>query len=193
MSSRRIITQAILCIAAVSAAMPAAAHGGSLLSGYGGPGQGSQVILGSALVNGPPNGGGGSRGGGSGSEGSSTGTGESSTAAKAASGVAAGAVTRSGGGGNTPTGGASHRHAARAGGHGSQAGRRVSGSLSGGSRPYPVSAREAAVRRAAEGSEPLGVSGSDLLYILLALGALILTGFLTQRMAHTSAARGAGS
>ncbi len=197
MSSRRIITQAILCIAAVSAAMPAAAHGGSLLSGYGGPGQGSQVILGSALVNGPPNGGGGSRGGGSqgggsGSEGSSTGTGESSTAAKAASGVAVGVVTRSGGG-NTPTGGASHRHAARAGGHGSQAARRVSGSSSGGSRPYPVSAREAAVRQAAEGSEPLGVSGSDLLYILLALGALILTGFITQRMAHTSAARGAGS
>jgi hypothetical protein len=198
MSSRRTITQAILCIAAVSAAMPAAAHGGSLLSGYGGPGQGSQVILGSALVNGPPNGGGGSRGGGSqhsaGSAGqdSSSGSGESSTGAKAASGVAAGVVIRSGGGGNKPTGGASHRHAARAGGHGSQAARRVSGSSSGGSRPYPVSAREAAVRQAAEGSEPLGVSGSDLLYILLALGALILTGFITQRMAQTSAARGAG-
>ena len=186
MSSRRTITQAILCIAAVAAAMPAAAHGGSLLSGYGGPGQGSQVILGSALVNGPPNGGGGSGGGGSGSEGSSTGTGESSTAAKAASGVATGAVTRSGGGGNTPTGGASHRHAAGA-------GRRVSGSSSAGARPYSVVAREAALRQAAEGSEPLGVTGSDLMYILLALGALILTGFITLRMAHTSAARDLGS
>ena len=61
MRSRRIITSAIACIAALSAAaaMPVAAPAGSLLSGYGGPGQGSQVILGSSLVNGPPKGGGG--------------------------------------------------------------------------------------------------------------------------------------
>ena len=69
----------------------------------------------------------------------------------------------------------------------------VSGSSSAGARPYSVAAREAALRQAAEGSEPLGVTGSDLLYILLALGALILTGFITLRMARTSAARDLGS
>ena len=53
MRSRRIITPIIACLVAVSAALPAAASAGSLLSGYGGPGQGSQAILGSALLNGP--------------------------------------------------------------------------------------------------------------------------------------------
>jgi len=46
-------------MAALSAVAPDAAPAGSLLSGYGGPGQGNQAILGSALLNGP---GGGSAG-----------------------------------------------------------------------------------------------------------------------------------
>ena len=42
---------AVLCGLCLGA--PASALASPLLSGYGGPGQGSQVILGSALVNGP--------------------------------------------------------------------------------------------------------------------------------------------
>ncbi len=50
---------------AVSAALPAGAQAGSLLSGYGGPGQGSQAVLGSTLINGPGGGSGGGAGSGS--------------------------------------------------------------------------------------------------------------------------------
>ena len=66
MRSRRMITPTIALVA-LSAAMPVAASASSLLSGYGGPGQGNQAILGSALL------GGGSSGGSSGSTGSSPG------------------------------------------------------------------------------------------------------------------------
>ena len=86
MRSRRIIASAVICIAGLLAAMPAAASAGSLLSGYGGPGEGSQVILGASLVNGPRGGGGspgggGSQGGSSRAGGGSTAGGESSTVA----------------------------------------------------------------------------------------------------------------
>src|SRR2546421_57056 len=56
---RRIITSAGLLLAA-AACMPVAAHANPLLSGYGGPGQGNQAILGATLLNG--SGGGGSSG-----------------------------------------------------------------------------------------------------------------------------------
>jgi hypothetical protein len=51
----------------VCAALPLTAHAGPLLSGYGGPGQGNQAILGSALLGGSSGGGGTSGGGGGGS------------------------------------------------------------------------------------------------------------------------------
>ena len=94
MRSRRIITPAIACIAATLAASPAAAPASPLLSGYGGPGQGSQVILGSSLVNGSAEGGGGGSQGGGGS----TGAGESSSAA------AAGRLGTASGSGEAPAG-----------------------------------------------------------------------------------------
>jgi len=179
MRSRRFITPAIVCIAASSAAMPAAAPAGSLLSGYGGPGQGSQAIIGSSLVNGPPN-----RGGGGGS----AGAGESAPAARGNPGTGAGSP------GTAPTGPSAHNHSATPGRGGKRATGGVRGASGGGSRVYPASARDAAVRTAAEGSNTLGVSGMDLLYILLALGALLLTGVLTRRIASTSTAgRGTGS
>jgi hypothetical protein len=62
-------------VLALAAAMPAAAVASSLLSGYGGPGQGNQAILGAALVNGPRG------GGGSGSSSGSTTSGTSGAAA----------------------------------------------------------------------------------------------------------------
>jgi hypothetical protein len=173
MRSRRIITPAIACIAAIWAASPAPAPASPLLSGYGGPGQGSQVILGSSLVNGPPKGGGGGSQGGGGS----TGAGESSSAA------AAGRLGTAAGSGQAHAGAVVHKHRTTT---GTKArGVRVQGSSSG-SGAYPASPAHAAVRPAAVGSETLGVSGIDLLYLLLALGALVLTAVLTRRIARTS-------
>jgi hypothetical protein len=176
MKSRRIITPAIACIAAISAASPAAAPAASpLLSGYGGPGQGSQVILGSSLVNGPPKGG----GGGSQGAGGLTGTGESSSAA------AAGRLGTATGSGEVPAGLVVHKHVSTTGPHGRNAkGVEVQGTSSG-SGASSASPTHAAVRPAAD-SETLGVSGIDLLYVLVALGALALTAVLTSRIARTS-------
>ena len=183
MRSRRVITPAIVCIAALSAAMPAAAPASSLLSGYGGPGQGSQAIIGSSLVNGPPNGGGGPPSGGG-----SAGTGESTTAAQGNLRTGAGSP------GTASIGSSAHGHRAAPGRAGRRATGGVLGASSAGSRSYPASARDAALRTAAEGSDTLGVSGRDLLYILAALCALLLTGVLTKRIARTStSARGAAN
>src|SRR5258705_13375486 len=65
MKSRRKITPIIAGLAAATALIPASAQASSVLSGYGGPGQGNQVILGAALLNGPRGGSGGGSGGGS--------------------------------------------------------------------------------------------------------------------------------
>jgi|SRR5438128_871686 len=70
------------------AAAPLVAHAGPLLSGYGGPGQGSQLILGSTLIGGP---GGGAAGTGTGGP-SGQATARNGTApASASSGAGAGA------------------------------------------------------------------------------------------------------
>jgi hypothetical protein len=58
MKSHRKITPLIGLVVALSALVPASATASSLLSGYGGPGQGTQAILGSMLLNGPSGGGG---------------------------------------------------------------------------------------------------------------------------------------
>jgi hypothetical protein len=82
---------ALGALLALAAAMPAAAQAGPLLSGYGGPGQGSQVILGSTLLGGP---------GGSGSSGAGGGS-SSSEAAGAPSAVVGAAPGRHARGGPT--------------------------------------------------------------------------------------------
>ena len=53
MKSHRKITSIIGLVVTLSALVPASAAASSLLSGYGGPGQGTQAILGSTLLNGP--------------------------------------------------------------------------------------------------------------------------------------------
>jgi hypothetical protein len=183
MRSRRFITSAIVCSAALSAAMPAVAPASSLLSGYGGPGQGSQAIIGSSLVNGPPNGGGGPPTGGG-----SAGSGESASAAQGNLATGAGSPSRA------SVGSTAHRGRAELRRGRTRAGVDVLGASSSGSRAHPASARDAALRTAGEGSDTLGVSGMDLLYILVALCALLLTGVVTRRIARTSTpTRGAGS
>ena len=143
---------------------PAAAGAGSLLSGYGGPGQGNQAILGSALLNGRSDGGGSSQGG------STTGrTGGEGAAGSRPSGV--------------PAGAAGGRHASRSAARGKQVPQaaKASGSAS---QPYARTSGSAASRAGVGGSQTLGLSGADLLYILLALAALSLTGVLTKRLAR---------
>jgi hypothetical protein len=164
MTSRRMITSILtVLVVAAPAAVPALATAGSLLSGYGGPGQGNQAILGSALLNGPSGGGG---GGGSAGAGGSAGSGTLA--------VTSSPVTSS-----RPQGSrARHGHAA-AGHHAS--GQGAPGATTPGvTGSYPLSA---GLARAVSGdSGTLGLSGADLLYILLALAALALTGLATRQL-----------
>jgi hypothetical protein len=162
MTSRRMITSILTVLVGTFAALPAVATAGSLLSGYGGPGQGNQAILGSALLNGPSSGGG---GGGSGGAGGSTGAGAlSGTSSPVASSRPQG------------TGGRHHSTSSRPSAATGSLGVRTPG----GSGAYPLST---GLARAVSGdSRTLGLSGADLLYILLALAALALTGLATRQL-----------
>jgi hypothetical protein len=173
MRSRRTITPTIACLVALSAVIPAAAQASPLLSGYGGPGRGSQVILGSSLVNG-------------GGAGGSKGEGESSSPGASSAG------TGSAAGSETAAGSPARRHAAtRSGGAGRHADGRTGRSSSSGARVNPTSPHLTLTREAGS-SETLGFSGKDLFFLLLAVGALIGTGVLTRRMARTTATGGHG-
>jgi hypothetical protein len=148
---------------ALLAVAPAAAGANSLLSGYGGPGQGSQVILGSALVN-PPGGGSGG-GGGSSSSGGGSGP-QARTPNHGASSPEGPAGARNRGSGP---------HSAPSASKGGQA-------SAGGAHGY-TPALALAAHESGAGSAPFGLSGTDLLYILLVLGGLLLTGVVTMRVA----------
>ena len=160
---KTIATAAATAILALSAAMPVAALGNPLLSGYGGPGLGSQAILGSALLNGPAGGGGGSA---PGSSGAAPASAESST----------GGVTPGAGAGVGLAAARSAGHASRTGGRAERAAG-ASAQASGPSKLYPASERGVA-----EPAGTLGLSGQDLLLILLAIGALAVTAVLTARL-----------
>ncbi|HEY1834670.1 MAG TPA: hypothetical protein VGG08_09555, partial [Solirubrobacteraceae bacterium] len=67
-SHRKTTPIAAVLTLALAALAPSAASANPLLSGYGGPGQGDQAIIGAALVNGPGQGGSGGGGGGGGGE-----------------------------------------------------------------------------------------------------------------------------
>jgi hypothetical protein len=159
MNSRQKIIGAAAVAAALMSAVPVSATASSLLSGYGGPGQGSQAILGSALLNGPSNGGG--------SGGGSAGSGR-------AAGTAAPAVSSS------PVGrGASNKRVAR---RPARRGTDRRPAPAAGSPAYPVSGGLA--RSVSGRSGALGLSGADALYIILALVALALTGAATRQLAR---------
>jgi hypothetical protein len=156
----------------VSLATSGAALANPILSGYGGPGQGNQAILGSALLNGPAGGGGGSGGGGSAGSGSSGENGLASTATSVGS-------KRPG------HGGASKQSSAR--------GRAGTPSSSPQAiaqpRVDPASAYLAAERGHTVGqSGAFGLGGQDLLYVILALGALTLAAVFTRRLNQPTAA-----
>jgi hypothetical protein len=184
MRRRRTIkfTTASLLTLCLSAALPVAATAGSLLSGYGGPGQGSQEIIGAGLVHG------GSHGGGSGGGGSGGGS-------SSAVGPVAAATSNTGTG--TTSGATSPRP--RPGKHAAKANRTTrvrseAGSVSaGGSKAHPALSPSAAVNAAPAGGGTLGLSGANLLYMALVLGALILTALLTRRLVGGARRVGTGS
>jgi len=164
---RTISTAAVLL--AFSMAVPAGALADPLLSGYGGPGQGSQAILGATLLGAPTNGGGGSEAGGGPN---------SLTAAEPPVGAAGlGASVKAGA--PAPT-----RSGAKAGGRGGRGAGAVRQPSAGVSEIYPASERGAVTS-----SGTLGLSGGDLAYILLTLCALAVTALITRRLTPKAATR----
>jgi hypothetical protein len=171
MTSHRTTLLTLASLVVITAFMPSLASASPLLGGYGGPGEGDQTILGSALLNGPRNGGG--SGGGSGSAGSS------STS-----------LTSRG----LPVGGARTRaHAAGGPGHGKQTTGATGQALGKPSDPDSISERGGAAPSAVADSGMLGLSGADLLYVLLVLGALALTAVLTRRLTRIAVTGSTGS
>jgi hypothetical protein len=162
---RRIVRIAgLMALVALFAATPVAAHAGPLLSGYGGPGQGNQAILGSTLF------GGGSGGGPNGQGATAT------NATGLASGASATAPSGSSGTGH------STRGAHSAGGARAHYGAAPAGAVK------PVS--YPAVEPTAGTSGAFSPSGADISYIFLAAAALAITGALTRRMVRTRPAKG---
>ena len=167
MSIHRRATLSTIAVAALALFGPAAAGANSLLSGYGGPGQGTQAILGSGLING---------GGGGGGSGRSSGGGSSSPVVSRATPAVKSPVIA----GRSKTTSSRRRRSAGAKPGGSPVGRIPATSAEG---AYPAESGSQTVSGA---SDPLGVSGADLLYILVAAGALLLTGMLTRQLTQTA-------
>ena len=168
-------------------ALCASARASPLLSGYGGPGQGSQAILGSTLINGPPSGGG-SRGGGRGAGGGGSQAAPAATSPQTLPGGVRPVATPAGGPrSSVPAPRASvhaPRGAARTGAHRrpgsapapSREGRVLVGAAALSSGVYPAS------ERAVAGGGALGLSSGELLGALLVILGLALTVVATRHL-----------
>jgi hypothetical protein len=168
MRSQRNTTSIVVLVAlAFMALTSASAFANPLLSGYGGPGQGDQAILGAALLNGP------SEGGGSGGGGQS----DDSTSIEAP--VEARTAPAQSGTTQTHASGHAVRHHAR---------QTPAPKPAKPAAPKPVPIRPLASSASAGGT--LGLSGTDLAYILLALAALAVTAVATSQLAGASHQRG---
>lgn len=142
---------ALMALGSCCALAPAASASSTLLSGYGGPGQGNQAILGSTLIGGS---------GGSGGGGGATSAG--STAPQAVSIEVAPtprATPRTSGGG--ASGAARHQRAT---------GTSTSARATAPSKPVVVRPASAPA---------LGLSGTDIAYVVLGFLVLILTAVVT--------------
>lgn len=185
MKSHRIIIYLGVLLAAVLA-LPGSALASSLLSGYGGPGQGNQAILGSALLNGPKGG-----GGSGGSSGSSTGApstiGGTSTTASSGTGSSSGGSSASGPSGKDSSGNGrgGARHAA------GKSGPATTSTTSSAGRASFYPATERIPSGAHDGT--LGLSGADFLYIVLGAVVLVSLGVLTRRVGGATQRGGHGS
>jgi hypothetical protein len=187
MASYRRISSTLTLLAVSMTAMTGAAAASPLLGGYGGPGEGNQAILGSALI-------GGAGGGGGSSSSGSPGPGGSAGTTGSLSSPATGAGASAGDGEAESTG--SDQRGSTAGGEArgsdGQAAGRTSGSrdrdgkASGGApRADLVVPRDDASQTASGGAQALGLSAADLGYVLLTLGVLVATGLVTRRLART--------
>ncbi|HTD07423.1 MAG TPA: hypothetical protein VK680_00910 [Solirubrobacteraceae bacterium] len=177
--TRRTIIKLTLIVMIVAALAPAAANAGSLLSGYGGPGEGNQAILGSALLNGPSGKGG--AGGGSGTGGTGRSGSYGSLIANATEGQSASSSRGSGGSTSSTSSrssksGGKQRHVEAGAGKASNSA----------SQPYKHTFRASTETSGSGGLQPLGLSGADLLYILLALVVLALTGVVTRGLVRAN-------
>jgi hypothetical protein len=143
-------------------ALPATADAGSLLSGYGGPGQGSQAILGAAVIG----------GGASGSAGGGTGGGAAGSGSETASSGTLKAISPKATTGSSSAAKAQQPRKARSGGEASASP----------STAYKTSSTLSANETAAVATPTLGISGGDLVFIFLAFGALVLTAAITGRL-----------
>jgi hypothetical protein len=179
-SNRRTIVMLTLISLAISAVLPALASAGSLLSGYGGPGEGNQAILGSALLNGRSG-----KGGSSGGSGGAAGTAQSGSygsliaSAKEAQTASSSDGSRGSTGTSSPRSsksGSKQRHVEAGAGKASNSA----------SPPYTQTNRPSTQASGGGSSQPLGLSGADLLYILLALVVLALTGVLTRGLVRAN-------
>lgn len=169
MTSQRIT----LAVAAVmlSLVLSGSAQANPLLSGYGGPGEGSQVVLGAALVGGPPSSGGRSEGP-SGTPG----------------GPGAAAVGSAGAGGSSTSGSVPRGRGSRRSSRSGSADRSSTVSRARGiSRPLASgNARDAYGSSVA--NPKFGVSEGGLLIMLLALLGIAVTGLVTRRFVRLRAA-----
>ncbi|MGD1058795.1 MAG: hypothetical protein ABR992_15430 [Solirubrobacteraceae bacterium] len=182
--TRRTIIKLTLIVLVVAVLTPAAASAGSLLSGYGGPGEGNQAILGSALLNGP------SSKGGSGGSGGAAGAGRSGSYGSLIASADEGRAANSSHG----SGGSTRSSSARSSKSGSKQRQVKAGAekaSNSASPPYTQTNRPSTQASSGGSSQPLGLSGADLLYILLALVVLALTGVLTRGLVRANV-HGAG-
>jgi hypothetical protein len=161
-----IATVALLSLGAIAPVASAT----PVLSGYGGPGQGSQALLGSALLNG----GGGGRGGGGGG----THLARDPSSAEPVTAAATAATTGSG------------RRAGATGGKRARASKQPAGSA-----PSPALPSVTLAEQGTAGSSGVlaGFSLADLLYTLFALLALATTAFATRWLAARPPHAGAGA
>lgn len=199
------ITIGALALGATLLPAPAVALASPLLSGYGGPGAGTQQIVGAALVGGGGGGNSGATGGGgeaaagSGAgESAGGGSGESAGGKSGESGAATSGEAAAGSGGARTSGAQTHSAAgsshssSRRGAAGGRSGSSTSGSATaaggsatGGSHSGAGSHRSAtphlpaATQAAATQSVTLGLSSGQLLMVALIAGALLLTAALT--------------
>jgi hypothetical protein len=169
MTRHRMIVSILVLVPVLLTATRSSASAGPLLSGYGGPGQGNQSILGSALLNGSGGGGGSGRG---------SGPAASSSTSPTSSGVPAGGARTA-----LPR---SHAHVRP--GEDKQAAGTIGQASDGSFGAYPVSERSGAAQSAVADSGTLGLSGADLLYVLLALCVLAFTAVLTRRLTRITVA-----
>jgi hypothetical protein len=168
MKAQRRIISSVGLVAVAAACLPAGAQANPLLSGYGGPGQGNQAILGATLLNG--------RGGGGGSGTLAAASSSGSLSGESASGTAAPQAHKSSGGGSSRGHAGAQRQAPAP------------------RRPPDLESSYRALERSANvsGDGALGLSGSEVALIGVVLALLALIGTVTWRVARPRPAKGHG-